>query len=53
MTRRLVLAMAGLVALVAVALALPMALIVDNDQRAAFVSRLEVEVMTAASIMAS
>ena len=53
MTRRLVLAMTGLVALVAVALALPMALIVDNDQRAAFVSRLEVEVMTAASIMAS
>lgn len=53
MTRRLVLAMTGLVALVALGLAVPMALIVDNDQRAALVSDLEVEAMTTASILAS
>lgn len=53
MTRRLVLAMTGLVALVAVALALPIAVIVDNDQRSAFVAGLEVDAMTAASILSS
>ena len=53
MTRRLVLAMTGLVALVALALALPIAVIVDNDQRSAFVAELEVDAMTAASILAS
>lgn len=53
MTRRLVLAMTGLVALVALGLAVPMALIVDNDQRAALVSDLEVEAMTTASILSS
>lgn len=53
MTRRLVLAMTGLVALVALGLAVPMAVIVDNDQRAALVSDLEVEAMTTASILAS
>lgn len=45
--------MTGLVALVALALALPIAVIVDNDQRSAFVAGLEVDAMTAASIMAS
>ena len=53
MTRRLVLAMTGLVALVALGLAVPMALIVDNDQRAALVSDLEVEAMTTASVLSS
>ena len=45
--------MTGLVALVALALALPIAVIVDNDQRSAFVAELEVDAMTAASILAS
>jgi len=45
--------MTGLVALVALALALPIAIIVDNDQRSAFVAGLEVDAMTAASILAS
>lgn len=53
MTRRIVLAMTALVALVALALALPIAVIVDNDQRSAFVAGLEVDAMTAASILAS
>lgn len=53
MTRRLVFAMTALVALVALGLAVPMAVIVDNDQRAALVSDLEVEAMTTASILAS
>ena len=53
MTRRLVFAMTGLVALVALGLAVPMALIVDNDQRAALVSDLEVDAMTTASILSS
>lgn len=53
MTRRLVFAMTGLVALVALGLAVPMALIVDNDQRAALVSDLEVEAMSTASILSS
>jgi signal transduction histidine kinase len=52
-TRRIVLAMTALVALVALALALPIAVIVDNDQRSAFVAGLEVDAMTAASILAS
>lgn len=45
--------MTGLVALVALGLAVPMAFIVDNDQRAALVSDLEVEAMTTASILSS
>lgn len=45
--------MTGLVALVALGLAVPMALIVDNDQRAALVSDLEVEAMSTASILSS
>ena len=45
--------MTGLVALVALGLAVPIALIVDNDQRAALVSDLEVEAMTTASVLAS
>lgn len=53
MTRRLVIAMTLLVAAVALALAIPIALIVDSDQRAAFVSQLEVDTLTTASVMGS
>lgn len=53
MTRRLILAMAVLVALVAVALAIPMAVVVANDQRAAFISGLEVDTLTTAAAMSS
>jgi signal transduction histidine kinase len=50
-TRRLVVAMAVLVAVVAAALAIPMAVVVSNDQRAAFVSNLEVDTLTTAATM--
>ena len=53
MTRRLVIAMTLLVAAVALALAIPIALIVDSDQRAAFVAQLEVDTLTTASVMGS
>jgi signal transduction histidine kinase len=52
-TRRLVLVMTAVAALVAVALAVPMVLLVANDQRAAFVSQLEVETLAAASVLSS
>ena len=53
MTRRLVLAMAVLVAVVAAALALPLASVVANDQRAAFISNLEVDTLTTAATMSA
>lgn len=53
MSRRLVLAMTSLVALVALALAIPMAIVVATDQRAAFVSGLETDTLAAASILSS
>lgn len=53
MTRRLVLAMSMLVAVTAIALAVPMALVVSNDQRAAFISELEVDTIATASLMSS
>ena len=53
MTRRLVLVMTAVAALVAIALAVPMVLLVANDQRAAFVSGLEVETLSAASVLSS
>ncbi len=53
MTRRLVIAMAVLVAVVAAALAIPMALVVSNDQRAAFISNLEVDTLTTAATMSA
>lgn len=53
MTRRLVLAMTALAAVVAIALAVPLALVVAGDQREAFVSRLEVQTLAAASRLAS
>lgn len=51
MTQRLVIAMAVLVAVVAAALAIPMAAVVANDQRSAFISGLEVDTLTTAAIM--
>ena len=53
MTKRLVIAMTALVALVAIALAVPLALIVANDQREHFISRLEIATLSAASVLAS
>lgn len=53
MSRRLVIAMTSLVALVAIALAVPMALVVATDQRAAFVSDLETDTLAAASLLSS
>ena len=53
MTRRLVLAMALLVAVVAAALAIPLAVVVANDQRAAFISNLEVDTLTTAATMSA
>jgi signal transduction histidine kinase len=52
-TKRLVIAMTALVALVAIALAVPLALIVANDQREHFISRLEVATLSAASVLSS
>jgi signal transduction histidine kinase len=52
-TRRLVLAMTVLVAVVAAALAIPLTIVVANDQRATFVSNLEVDTLAAASVMSS
>lgn len=53
MTRRLVIAMALLVAVVAAALAIPMAIVVANGERAAFISGLEVDTLTTAAAMAA
>jgi len=52
-TRRLVIAMAALVAVVAVALAVPLAVIVNNDSRTIFVAGLENDTLTTASVLAS
>jgi signal transduction histidine kinase len=52
-TKRLVIAMTALVALVAIALAIPLVIIVANDQRDQFISRLEVATLSAASVLSS
>jgi len=52
-TRRLVIVMALLVAVVSIALAVPMALLVANDQRSAFVSGLAVDTLATASKMSA
>jgi len=52
-TKRLVIAMTALVALVAIALAVPLAIIVANDQREQFITRLEVATLSAASVLSS
>lgn len=53
MTRRVVLAMAILVAVVAAALAVPMASVVATGERAAFISNLEVDTLTTAATMSA
>lgn len=53
MTRRLVLAFTLVAAVVALALAVPLALLVAHDQRSALVSNLEVQALAAASVLAS
>jgi len=53
MSKRLVVAMTSLVALVAIALAVPLALVVATDQRAAFISDLETETLASASLLSS
>jgi len=53
MTRRLILAMTALVAGVAIALALPLAYIFAQDQRAAFVTNLEEDTLATASLLSS
>lgn len=45
--------MATLVAVVAVALAIPLSVVISRDQRAAFVDNLEVRTLAAASVLAS
>jgi len=52
-TRRLVIAMTLLVTLVALALAIPMAIVVGNDERSGFVTQLEVDTLTTAATMSS
>jgi signal transduction histidine kinase len=52
-TKRLVIAMTALVAMVAIALAVPLVITVANDQREQFITRLEVATLSAASVLAS
>jgi signal transduction histidine kinase len=52
-TRRLVLAMALLVAVVAAALAIPLATVAANDRRSAFITGLEVDTLTTAARMSA
>jgi signal transduction histidine kinase len=52
-TNRLVLAMTALVAVVAVALAIPLATVIANNQKTTFISRLEVAALSGASLLAS
>ncbi|HEY5117076.1 MAG TPA: hypothetical protein VIJ00_16255, partial [Nakamurella sp.] len=53
MTRRLVLALVALTAAVAIALAVPLGIMVDRDQRAAFVSGLQVDTLVTAAQLAA
>ncbi len=53
MSKRLVFAMTSLVALVAIALAIPMAVVVATDQRAAFVADLETDTLATGSLLSS
>ncbi len=53
MSKRLVVAMTSLVALVALALAAPLAIVVATDQRAAFVAGLETDTLATASLLSS
>ena len=53
MTRRLVIAMTTLVAVIALALAIPLGLAISNYERERFISSLEFDTLTAASVMSS
>jgi len=53
MTKRLVLALVALTAAVAIALAVPLGIMVDRDQRAAFVSGLQVDTLVTAAQLAA
>ena len=53
MTKILVIAMTTLVAIVSLALAVPMAFVVATDQRTAFISQLETDTLAAATALAS
>ena len=53
MTKILVIAMTALVAVVSLALAVPLALVVATDQRSAFISQLETNTLAAATALAS
>jgi len=52
-TRRLIAAMTALVAIVALALAIPLSIIVNTDERDAFVAQLEIDTLTTASLLSS
>ena len=53
MRRRLVQALVATAAAVSIALAVPMLIVVSNDQHAAFVSRMQVDTLVAASVLSS
>lgn len=53
MTKRLIAAMAGLVAVIALALAIPMASVVATSVRSTFISSLEVDALATATAMAA
>lgn len=53
MTRRLVLALVALTGAVAIALAVPLGIMVDRDQRAAFVAGLQVDTLVTAAQLAA
>ena len=53
MTRRLILAMAAVVGLVAIALAIPLAITTSNAERSRFIADLEIQTLSAASLLAS
>jgi len=52
-TNRLVFAMTALVAVVALALAIPLAAVIANNQKSTFISRLEVATLSGASLLSS
>ncbi len=53
MTRRLVIAMTTLVAVIALALAIPLGIAISNYERQSFLSSLEFDTLTTASVMSS
>lgn len=53
MRRRLVQALVAIAAAVSIALAVPMLIVVSNDQHAAFISRMQVDTLVTASVLSS